>query len=174
MFDSDKAYKRYSRRERHNRIWGILRFMLVIHSFNERMNSFYDYQNRMKDYESAISFINADHRPTIQDINLVIRLCRIKYSCGKCDYEVKEVDVSYIYNWYSYQIDHKKILEGIIPLFREYWDGVLLEYKGISAKKNRIEYLIDLLEDIREKDYIISNSLDDRISELIDYYEKSL
>lgn len=164
-------YIRYDRRERHKRVWAVLRFMVSIKEVHNSIN-FYDLDKAINEYEISYNRLkDPDFTPTSSEIALAIRFCTHKYYQGNCDYKLSHEEENAIYNWETFCLEKKKILSKTIMSFKEYWEETLSGYKRISAKKNRINYLINHLIEMKGKESLSQiPNFKEQIDELISYY----
>ena len=147
-----KKYKRYDRLLRHKRIWAVLRFMKefelllaseTFYDVNKTVAGFHKAQNRL--YED-------DFTPTKEDITTAIRFCRYQNTTGKCGYNLSQKDIDRIYDWRNFSYDGYEILYCAGNSFKDYWDDVITNYKRQADKNKRKKYLVEHLNEMKEKD----------------------
>ena len=160
------------RLERNYRIWSILRLVVTIKDVYESL-SFYDLDKNRKEY--LITYERLKNEIGIFDkkeIDIAIRYCKIKSAQNECDYNISQEVESLFYDWESFQIDWTGVFHSVKETFKQYRDGVLANYKRLSARSKRIAYLINHLSEIKTKDWIIqSKDYVDEIDNLIEYYK---
>lgn len=155
--DIDK--KRRKRREmrekrmvRKRKIWAVLRYMVTYNHLMESSN-FYSFNNNLIDHNHAKGEIRK-LKPDKYSFDTAIRFCRMENYYGTCDYQLNDEDVNYIINWQSNSIDVNDALKNVLNSYKNYWDGVLSSYVRQSARKKRLQYLIEDLENIMNLPYI--------------------
>lgn len=151
--DSRKQlYTRDRRRKRHTRIWSVLRFMVT---YNDLMNSknFYDIRNGRKAHEEAKGRMRKEHVEE-NDIETAIRFCRMENFYGTCQYSLNNSEIEQLYKWQNIQISEKELLNNVLESYQSYWNEVLNSYKRPSARKNRLNYLIEDLDEVLSLPYI--------------------
>lgn len=138
--------------------------------------NFYDLDKRIGDflYVRIKMRIRQIHL-TNDEIDTVIRLCRSYYTKGMCQHELSQAEIRNIHNWETYYFNDLYIINDIAASFKTYWDDVLTGYKRPSAKLNRINYLINYLNEMKEKDTMqLLPNFEEKINELIQYYKSML
>ena len=152
----------------------VLGFIFCYHNNFSGLNSFYDLDKAIKELDEIVSRLDSeqfcDH-----SIKLAIKYCRIQYVKGDCSYYLsKEDEEKLLMRAWEYP-NLEKPIRQIIPVFKEYWDGILQGYKRPSAKINRLNYLINLLNEVLEKPYLQQyNSAKTEVANLRDIYAKQL
>lgn len=134
------------RMDRHRRVWSVLRFMIT---YTDLMNStdFYSYKKNRGLYEEAFVRMHKEHiKPS--DIEIAIRFCRAEYYNGTCQHEITAEDIKRLNEWQDIQIDEELLLNNILTSYQTYWDNVIKSYKRPSARKNRLQYLVNNTDDI--------------------------
>ena len=152
MWKIDLLYKREERRNRQNKIWAILRYVLAYDNLLTSAD-FYSFYNNLTEYENAKQKL-WESSPDDYSLRTAVRFCRLEYYNGVCDHELTEKDIKAIYNWQSITIDIHDILTKVLISYKEYWDDVLASYKRQSARIKRLRYLVDNLEDVSKSSYI--------------------
>lgn len=134
------------RQRRHTRIWTVLRFMAT---YDQLINSedFHNFEKNKDSYEEAFGRMRKEHIGTT-DIETAIRFCRLEHFYGICKHDLSSDEVNKIHQWRSVTIEEEELLGKILKSYQAYWDNVLNSYKRPSARKNRLQYLIDDIEDI--------------------------
>lgn len=147
-----QLYTRDRRRKRHIRIWSVLRFMVT---YNDLMNSenFYDFKTGKKAYEEAKGRMRKE-RVKENDIETAIRFCRMENFYGTCQYPLNNSEIEQLYKWQNIQINEKELLNNVIESYQSYWNEVLNSYKRPSARKNRLNYLVENLNEVLSLPYI--------------------
>lgn len=159
-----KSLIRYERLLRNGCIWAVLRFMMSIKEIEE-CASFYDLDkayNRLS---------QVDYSPTTDDISVALRYCLIKHHQGSCSRTITNSEKESIFNWSNYHMDYEPILEQVTVSFQQYWDEVISEYKRVASKKNRIDYFVEHLNDMRKKKNIMQlPKIHEQLNTLILHY----
>ena len=90
-------------------------------------------------------------KETIQsaDIDTAIRFCRIEHHYGICQHKLTSAEIDQLRKWNNIIIDNHALLKDALCSYKQHWDSVLNSYIRISAKRKRLQYLIDDLEEIR-------------------------
>lgn len=147
-----RLYTRDRRRKRHTRIWSVLRFMVT---YNDLMNSrnFYDFRNGKKAHEEAKGRMRKEHVEK-NDIETAIRFCRMENFYGTCHYSLNKSEIEQLYEWQNIMISEEELLNNVLVSYQSYWNGVLNSYKRPSARKNRLNYLIEDLDEVLSLPYI--------------------
>lgn len=166
-----KKYKRYDRLLRHKRIWAVLRFMkefeLLLAS-----ETFYDVNKTVASFDKAQKRLYEDEfTPTKEDITTAIRFCLYQNTTGKCDYSLSQKDINRIYDWRNFSYDGYEILSFAGKSFKDYWDDVIANYKRQADKNKRKKYLVEHLNEMKEKEMLkrIPHSKE-LFGDLIKYY----
>lgn len=134
------------RRNRHDKIWLVLRYMEAYQQFVQSGN-FYDYQKNMTDYKSVIEELGKSHIDKYS-IEVAIRFCRKEYHFGSCNHQLTEDEVKLVINWQTNIMDDYKVLKNVLFKYKEYWDSVLISYVRPAARTKRLQYLIVDLDKI--------------------------
>lgn len=152
----------------------VLGFIFCYHNNFSGLNSFYDLDKAIKELDEIISRLDSEQFCDLS-IKLAIKYCRIQYVKGDCSYYLsKEDEEKLLMRAWEYP-NLEKPIRQIIPVFKEYWDGILQGYKRPSAKINRLNYLINLLNEVLEKPYLQQyNSAKTEVANLRDIYAKQL
>lgn len=166
-----KKYKRYARLLRHKHIWAVLRLMKEFELLQASEN-FYDVNKTVASFDKAKKRLyEDDFTPTEEDITTAIRFCLYQNTTGKCDYCLSQKDIDRIYDWRNFSYDGYEILSRAGNSFKDYWDDVITNYKRQADKNKRKKYLVEHLNEMKEKDMLKhiphSNELFD---DLIKYY----
>ena len=166
-----KSLIRYERLLRNGRIWTVLRFIVSIKDIEE-CTSFYDLDKAIDNYNDAYNRLSqVDYSPTTDDISVALRYCLIKHHQGSCSRTITNSEKESIFNWSNYHMDYEPILEQVTVSFQQYWDEVISEYKRVASKKNRIDYLVEHLNDMRKKKNIMQlPKIHERLNTLILHY----
>lgn len=146
-------YKSKEQRQRkHTRIWTVLRFMTT---YDQLINSkdFHNFEKNKDSYEEAFGRMRKEHIGTA-DIETAIRFCRLEHFYGICKHNLSSDEVNKIHQWRSITIEEEELLGNILKSYQAYWDNVLNSYKRPSARKNRLQYLIDDIEDILQLSFM--------------------
>lgn len=166
-----KKYKRYDRLLRHKRIWAVLRFMkefeLLLAS-----KTFYDVNKTVTRFDKAQKRLYEDEfTPTKEDITTAIRFCLYQNTTGKCDYSLSQKDINRIYDWRNFSYDGYEIFSFAGKSFKDYWDDVIANYKRQADKNKRKKYLVEHLNEMKEKEMLkrIPHSKE-LFEDLIKYY----
>lgn len=166
-----KKYKRYDRLLRHKRIWAVLRFMKEFELLLASEN-FYDVNKTVASFDKAQKRLYEDEfTPTKEDITTAIRFCLYQNTTGKCDYSLSQKDISRIYDWRNFSYDGYEILSFAGKSFKDYWDDVIANYKRQADKNKRKKYLVEHLNEMKEKEMLkrIPHSKE-LFEDLIKYY----
>lgn len=152
----------------------VLGYFFCYHNNFQDLNSFYDLNNAIKDLDEIISRL--DSEPICDmSIKLAIRYCRIQYMKGECTYCLSKEDEEKLLKRAWEYPNTEESIRHIIPVFKDYWDGVLQSYKRSSARVNRLNYLVNLLDGVLEKPYVQQyDSAKAEVANLRDYYIKQL
>lgn len=149
-----KKYKRYDRLLRHKRIWAVLRFMKEFELLLASEN-FYDVNKTVASFDKAQKRLYEDEfTPTKEDITTAIRFCLYQNTTGKCDYSLSQKDISRIYDWRNFSYDGYEILSFAGKSFKDYWDDVIANYKSQADKNKRKKYLVEHLNEMKEKEML--------------------
>lgn len=164
-------HNRHERRMRHKKIWAVLNYAKCLEAVHCSQN-FYDLDNALLNYQGAIARLyDPEFRPSIDHLTCAFRFCDIKYSQGACEYHLTADDKKHIANWTSNTLDYVSILKTVSERFIESWDGILDKYSRINDKKERLEYLIHHLEEVKHRKGLSTiPSLDDYLNRLRAYY----
>ena len=140
------------RQRRHTRTWTVLRFMAT---YDQLINSedFHNFEKNKDSYEEAFGRMRKEHIGTT-DIETAIRFCRLEHFYGICKHDLSSDEVNKIHQWRSITIEEEELLGNILKSYQTYWDNVLNSYKRTSARKNRLLYLIDDIENILRLSFI--------------------
>ena len=136
------------RLKRHNRIRTVLSFITTYNHLMESSN-FYELKNNKSNYEQAKVWMRKEHIE-ILDIETAIRYCQIEHFYGICKRRLLDSEIKLLYKWREITIDEDKLYTKVVQSYEVYWNKVLNEYKRPSAKKNRLNYLINDLEEIMQ------------------------
>lgn len=168
--DKTILYKREANRTRKKHIWAVLDFINSIESVSTSKN-FYDLEESISWFQNAKTMLfEDDYHPTRKEIDIAIRFCTIRHAQRKCTHQLTSSEINDICNWESYYID-KSVITNVAASFKSYWDDVLDNYKRPSAKINRINYLINYLNKIKEKESLQQfPNFKDHITKLISHY----
>lgn len=69
---------------------------------------------------------------------------------GICQRKLLDSDIELLYKWKEIIVDEDNLYAKVIQSYEVYWNKVLNAYKRQSAKKNRLNYLIDDLDEIMQ------------------------
>ena len=163
-------YKREANRTRKKHVWAVLNFISSIESITISKD-FYDLEKSLSWFQNAKTMLfEDDYHPTSKEIDIAIRFCTISHAQGRCPHQLTSSEINDILNWESYYID-KSVIMNVTASFKTYWDDVLANYKRPSAKINRINYLIDYLNKIKEKESLQQlPNYKEHIAKLISHY----
>ncbi len=142
----DKRERKRERLMRRKLRWGIIRRYKLINEL-QNSKSLYDVKNVAEQWKTVKDIINdvKDIAPNDLDIKVVNRFLRIERLLGRCQ-EGGEVFIS-LEDYYSKEnLDFSKYLMSAYDDYEEYWDDVLENYNRPSAKRNRLQYLIESLD----------------------------
>lgn len=152
----------------------VLSFIRSYHYNFCNLSSFYDYDNAVKEHKEIIDRLNGEEITNL-GIKLAIRFCHIQYAKGICDQRLSAEEENRLLNKDWDYPDAEKCITPIIPIFKKYWDDVLLSYKRPSAKTNRLNYLVELLDNLSAKSSVRENvNLRNEILLLRQYYAQQL
>lgn len=150
--DSSNRHKRIDARDyrlkRHSRIRIVLSFMTTYNHLMESSN-FYELKSNKINYERAKGWMRKDHIETL-DIETAIRYCQMEHFYGICQRKLLDSDIELLYKWKEIIVDEDNLYAKVIQSYEVYWNKVLNAYKRQSAKKNRLNYLIDDLDEIMQ------------------------
>lgn len=138
--------------------------------------NFYDLDKNIGDFIYVKTKMQEEQiHLTNDEIDTVIRLCRSYYAKGMCQHELSQAEIRNIHNWETYYFNDLYIINDIAASFKTYWDDVLTGYKKTSARLNRINYLINHLNEMKGKGTIqLLPNYEEKINELIQYYKSML
>nr|DAF62195.1 MAG TPA: hypothetical protein [Myoviridae sp. ctt8G1] len=164
-------YKRDINRMRKKRVWAMLRFLKSIESITTSEN-FYDLDKAICDFQNAKArLLEKDYNPAKEEIEIAIRFCTISYAQGRCFHQLTLSEMHDVRNWETYYIYDSAIMDNTATSFKAYWDSVLANYKRPSAKINRINYLIEHLNEMNEKETLQQfSNFKEHIANLISHY----
>lgn len=167
----DHLHKKHINRTRKTHVWAELRFIKSIENIIDSEN-FYDLDKSLGDFHDAKARLFEKHyRPTNEEIDIAIRFCTIGYTQERCSHQLTSSEMHDIHYWESYYI-HESTITNVATSFKDYWDNVLASYKSSSAKKKRIDYLVNHLNEMKEKESLQEfPNVKDHISQLISYYK---
>lgn len=152
----------------------VLSFIRSYHYNFCNLNSFYDYDNAVKEHKEIIDRLNGEEITNL-GIKLAIRFCHLQYAKGTCDHLLSVDEENRLINKDWGYPDAERCVKPIIPVFKEYWDDVLRSYKRPSAKIDRLKYLVELLDNVGTKPLIQENkNLQNELLSLKDYYAQQL
>lgn len=147
-------YKRYDRLLRHKRIWAVLRLMKEFELL-KASETFYDVNKTVASFDKAQKRLyEDDFTPTEEDITTAIRFCLYQNTIGKCDYSLSQKEIDRIYDWRNFSYDGYEILSRAGNAFKDYWDDVITNYKRQADKNKRKKYLVEHLNEMKEKDIL--------------------
>ena len=166
---------KHERTCRHKRIWAVLRFMKEFQDVKESSN-FYEFEKTDKDFNLSLSRLSDEEfTPYQEDIESAIRFCQCMRSKGECGYSMTDEDIENIYNWRTFIYDKQDILFHVSERFKDYWDDVLLNYKRPADRIKRINYLVNHLDEMKNKKIFSEISGSQEVfSSLADYYKQML
>lgn len=141
-----RIYARDKRSTRHRRVWSILRFMVTYQELMSAKN-FYGIRDAIKSHKEAKGRMRKEHIEEY-DIETAIRFCRMENHYDLCHHKLSQTDIDNLKNWRSFQINENELYVNVMSNYESYWRTTLNSYKRIYAKKDRLEYLIEDLEEI--------------------------
>lgn len=139
-------YKRAENRERKLIIWRVLRYMITYRDLSSSSN-FYEYKNNIASHNRAVEELKSS-KLDVYHLEAAIRFCQLEFLAGRCDHELTDEDIDALRNWETKPIDLQKVLGDVLAAYTEYWDDVLKSYTSAAARKKRLEYLINNLDEI--------------------------
>ena len=142
----DRLAAREKRMIRQRRVRSVLMLMTTYDSLMGSRN-FYDLKNNMARYSEALGIMRKRHVEA-GDIETAIRFCRMENFYGTCQRPISVQEAGEIYEWRNILINEDELIAKVLLSYRQYWDGVLDSYKRPSARKNRLAYLVDDLEEV--------------------------
>ena len=144
------------RLKRHTRIWSVLRFMTT---YDQLINTtdFHSYERNKSQYEESWGRMRKEHACD-SDIETAIRYCRMENFYGTCQHPLSPQEITLIRQWRDIQINEEELLYKVLDSYQEYWNEVLNSYKRPSARKNRLVYLVDDLENIMTLPFLLQYS----------------
>ncbi len=146
-----RLYKRHERLMRHKRIWAVLNYAKCLEAINNAAN-FYDLDKALLDHQRAVErFNDLEFHPSIENIYCAIRFCDIKYCQGECEHYLTSEDKNIVFNLRANTLDYDTILKNVSNRFISCWDVTLDRYKQNNARKRRIEYLINHLDEVKNR-----------------------
>lgn len=156
-------------------IGAILQYMMVVRDIYNSPN-FYELDKRINEYNDLIIKLkDNEFHPNDKEIATAIRFCTIKHQQGKCDHIITQKEGTDIYNWDKYCLDSERILSYTTNSFKSYWDNVINSYIKLAAKRNRCNYLINHLNEMKNRE-ILSKfpGFEQYANGLIQYYNNQL
>ena len=156
---------------RHKKIWAVLNYAKSLEAIYDSSN-FYDLEKALIEYQNAFArFDDPDFHPSEGEIQCAFRFCDIQYCIGKCQHYLTEEEKRNISNWSFYTLDYMNILNAVSKRFRTYWDDVLGAYKKKNAFLNRLDYLINHLDEVKHRKNLSTiPRIEDYVNELQVYY----
>lgn len=145
-------YKKEERRNKKQKIWVVLRYMVAYNDLVE-FSDFYSFQNNLNEYENAKEDLRK-LSPNDYSFRVAFRFCRIEYCSGACDKELSDKDIQDVLNWHTNTIDKHRIVESVLDSYKDYWDDVLASYKRSSARIKRLQYLVQNLEEVSKLSFV--------------------
>lgn len=138
--------------------------------------NFYDLDKSIGDFQDSKARLFEEHySPTNEEIDTAIRFCTIGYTLGRCSHQLTLNEKYDIYHWETYFFNNLFIINNVADSFKTYWDDVLADYKRPSARLNRVNYLINHLNEMKEKETMqLLPNFEEKINELILYYQSLL
>lgn len=172
---SDEEVEQDANAVRKNNANALLHLISVAENIVSSEN-FYDLDKNIGDFLYVRSRMQEEQiRLTSDEIDAVIRLCRSYYVKGMCQHELSQNEIRNIHNWETYSFNDLFIINNVTVSFKTYWDDVLAGYKRPSARLNRINYLINHLNEMKHKETIQQlPNFEEEINELIQYYNSTL
>ena len=168
-FVADDGYVDYRYQARQ-----VLDYFFCYHNYFQDLRSFYDLDNAIKVLDESIRRLDSEKVCDLS-IKIAIRYCRLQYVKGNCTHYLTKADEEKLLKRVWEYPNTKEPIRHIIPGFKDYWDGVLQSYKRPSARVNRLNYLVNLLNGVLEKPYIQQyDSAKVEVANLRDYYIKQL
>lgn len=144
----ERLKRRANRRLRQDRIWHILRVLTTYNDLYCSQN-FYEYRDNLRSFnESIIALANAN--TTKRDYEIALRFCDFKFRRGKCGRSITQAEKDFLLSGKNIEVNCSEILKAVIASFRNYWEEVLISYKKASARKNRLNYLVDKLGEVKD------------------------
>ena len=117
--------------------------------------TFYDVNKTVAGFDKAQKRLyEDDFTPTEEDITTAIRFCLYQNTTGKCDYSLSQKEIDRIYDWRNFSYDGYEILSRAGNSFKDYWDDVITNYKRQADKNKRKKYLVEHLNEMKEKDIL--------------------
>lgn len=169
----ERTYARDKRLTRHRRVWSILRYMITYKELMQADN-FYNIRNAIKSHKEAKGRMRKEHIEEY-DIEIAIRFCRMENHYDLCHHILSQTDINNLKDWRNFQLNEKELYNNVMSNYESNWRTALNSYKRMHAKKDRLEYLIEDLDeiaglpDIQEHPDVIN-----RINVLKESYTKDL
>lgn len=167
----NRKYRRYDRLMRHKKIWAVLSYAKSIEAIYSS-NSFYDLDKAYLDYRNALARFDApDSCPSENEIQCAFRFCDMQNCIGKCEHRLSEEEKRSISNWNNFNLDYTNILEAVSKRFITYWDDTLGAYRNKSAYLNRLDYIINHLNEVKHrKGLSMISQVEDYVNKVQLYY----
>lgn len=140
---------RDKRLRRQRTVWSVLRFMVTYKDLMEKTTNFYQFRDNYAAFKTAKGEMRKRH-PDTNALSTAIRFCQMEYFYETCDYKLTEYDIQTLHKWRELNIDEELLLNKVLTSFEEYWKSVLDSYVRPTARTNRIDYLIQELENIKK------------------------
>lgn len=151
--------------------------LIFVAEYVKSSENFYDLDKRIDDFlyvRIRMRVVKRIHL-TSDEIDTVIRLCKFYHTKGICQHELSQAEIRNIHNWEKYYFHDLYIINNVAASFKAYWDDVLAGYTRPSARLNRINYLINHLNEMKGKGTIqLLPNYEEKINELIQHYQSLL
>ena len=138
---------RESRSERQRRIWLILRYLVTYDSLSNSQD-FYEFRENHSAYQQALEALRGE-KPSRLEFDTAFRFCSLKFRKGECERNISSEEKQIALNWESNSINLPIILENVLESYKAYWGDMLTSYKKPSARINRLNYLVEKLEEFK-------------------------
>lgn len=171
----DRAYKHKARRENKSKTWAFLSYIKSVQSIYESSN-FYDLDKSISEFNESIERLRDEiYTPTNNNKDLVIRFCRISFYSGECTQNIQSIKLDNLLDYESFDVLDVVDIFKVSTDFRDYWDNVLESYKRKKSKIDRINYVIDHLKEMRERDNLKNiPRFTEQVDNLLSYYISAL
>ena len=166
----ERRQLRERRRLRHYQVWCILR---TVNSYSDLLNSqnFYEYRENLAAYNQSINTLKSENIEK-ESYETACRFCQIEYLKGKCNRHITLSEFEILKSG-NLEIDEIILLKSVIDVFKDYWDATLASYQKDSARKNRLRYLVEKLEDFKSWPEICKYAqIVESLSSLQAYYQQ--
>lgn len=116
------------------------------------IKNFYDIEKRIPLFEEHLSEVLLLSKNEKYDVYVAIAVK--EYNENNINSIVTEKELHFIKNPNLIKLDKKKLSNKALKYFFKYWDDILDSYKIKSARIKRIQYLINYIDQIKDKEYI--------------------